>query len=136
MIYLPGKLEQPFWHATSVFGFYPQAFQIPGTTVNSPQFSLFNNLTALHRSQYLYGMINGGTSGFGNTYMPTSWLFTAFTNVPDLLDALNHQLYHGQMSAAEQAAITSYCAGIPDLNQAFASAIFLALNSDSFNVSH
>lgn len=136
VIYLPGKLGQSFWHANSVFGFYPQAFQIPGTAINSPQFSLFNNLTALHRSQYLYGMINGGTSGYGNTFQNSSWLFTAFTNVPDLVDALNHQLYHGQMPAAEQTAITNYCAGIPNLNQAFVSAIFLALNSDSFNVSH
>ena len=135
-IYLPANLGQSFWRSPSVFGFYPQTFEIPGTTLNSPQWSLFNNLTALHRSQYLYGMINGGTSGFNNSYMSSSWLFTAFTNVPDLLDALNHQLYHGQMPAAEQAAITSYCAGIPDLNQAFVSAIFLALNSDSFNVSH
>ena len=81
-------------------------------------------------------MVNGGTPGFGNTYMANSWLFTAFTNVPDLLDALNHQIYHGQMPASEQAAITNYCAGIPDLNQAFVSAVFLALNSDSVNVSH
>ena len=135
-IYLPGKLGEDFWHANSVFGFYPATYLIPGTTTNSPQFSLFNNLTQLHRSQYLYGIISGATSGFLNTYQANSWLFTAFTNVPDLVDGLNHQLFHGQMPAATQSEILNYCSGIADQQQAFQAAIFLAMNSDSYNVVH
>ena len=134
--YVPGKLGQDFWHANSVFGFYPASYAIPGTTINSPQFSLLNNLTQLHRSQYLYGVIAGGTSGFSNAYQKNSWLYTAFTNVPDLVDGLNHLVYHGQMPLALQTAITTYCAGIPNQTDAFTAAIFLALNSDSFNIVH
>lgn len=134
--YLPGKLGQDFWHPNSVFGFYPQAYLIPGTLTNSPQFSLFNNLTQLHRSQYLYGIIAGTTSGFMNLYQQNSWLYTAFTNVPDLVDALNHQLFHGNMPIATQSEILNYCAGVPDKTQAFNAAIFLAINSDSYNVAH
>ena len=134
--FLPGNLGENYWHANSVFGFYPANYLIPGTTTNSPQFSLLNNLTQLHRSQYLYGIVNGTTSGFLPQYKNTAWLYTAFTTVPDLVDALNHQLFHGQMPAATQSEILNYCSGIADLQQAFTAAIFLAMNSDSFNVVH
>lgn len=135
-IYLPGKLGEDFWHANSVFGFYPTTYRIPGTTINSPQFDLFNNLTQLHRSQYLWAIINGSSNGFLPQYQGNSWLFTAFTSVPDLVDGLNHQLFHGQMPAATQSEILNYCSGISNQNDAFAAAIFLAMNSDSFNVVH
>ena len=135
-VYVPGKLGEEFWHANSVFGFYPATYLIPGTTTNSPQFSLLNNLTQLHRSQYLYGIISGTTNGFMNLYQANSWLFTAFTNVPDLVDGLNHQLFHGQMPAATQSEILNYCSGIADQQQAFQAAIFLAMNSDTYNVVH
>ena len=136
VIYLPGNLGQNFWHPVSVFSFYPAQFTIPGTTTNSPEWALQNNITQLHRSQYLYGILTGQTSGFSTAYQAGSWLYTGFFTVPDLIDAMNHQLFHGQMPAATQAAILSYCSGISDPNQAFTDAIFLALNSDSFNVVH
>ena len=135
-VYVPGKLGEDFWHPNSVFGFFPATYQIPGTSTNSPQFSLFNNLTQIHRTQYLWGMISGQTSGFMPQYQSSSWLFNAFTNVPDLVDGLNHQLFHGQMPAATQSEILNYCSGIPAMNDAFAAAIFLAMNSDSYNVAH
>ena len=136
VIYLPGKLGQDWFHPNSVFSFYPGMFTIPGTTTNSPQWALLNNLTQLHRSQYLYGILTGQTSGFSTAYQSGSWLYTGFFTLPDLVDALNHQVFHGQMPAATQTAILNYCSGVSDPNQAFTDAIFLALNSDSFNVTH
>ena len=135
-IYLGAHLGQQWWLPATVFDFYPQAANIPGTTVNSPEFTLFNNLSVLQRSQFLYGIVSGTIAGFDTEYEANSWLFNAFTNVPDLVDGLNHLLYHGQMSSAQQAAITSYCAGIPNQQQAFTAAIFLALNGDGYTVTH
>ena len=135
-IYLGSQLGQNWWHPNTVFDFYPQAGAIPGTTINSPEFTLLNNSTVLKRSQILYGIVSGTIPGFDTEYQASSWLFNAFTNVPDLVDGLNHLLYHGQMSAAEQTAITEYCVGIPNQQQAFTYAVFLALNADGFGVSH
>ena len=132
----PGLLGQNFFYPNTVFDFYPHSYNIPGTTINSPEFSLFSNLTAITRSQYVNGFVTTQQPGALDQYVATSWLFTAFTNVPDLVDGLNHLLYHGQMSAAEQAAILAYCEAIPNQQTAFQSAIFLALNADSYNVSH
>ncbi len=51
--------------------------------------------------------------------------------------SLNHLLYHGRMSASEQAAILSYCQGMDPKNVAaqLDIAVFLAGNGDSYNVS-
>lgn len=135
-VYLANNLGQDWWHPATVFEFYPQAANIPGTVVNSPEFTLFNNLSALQRSQILYGMVNGSIGGYDSEYQANSWLFNAFTNLPDLVDGLNHLLYHGQMPASEQTAILTYCSGIANQQQAFTSAIFLALNADGYTVTH
>jgi hypothetical protein len=54
-----------------------------------------------------------------------------------MVDALNHLLYHGQMSQAEQTVIINYCEGLDpfDINLQMESAVFLAMNGDSYNVS-
>ncbi len=133
----PGEIGQNVWYPASVNGFYSPGALIPGTSINSPEFTLWNNLTLVHRSQLLYGMVSGSINGFGNDYMNRSWLFQNFTTVPDMVDALNHLLYHGTMPATTRALITSYCSSLDSSNrQQFISAVFLALNSDSFNVTH
>lgn len=136
--FTPGQIGQPFWYAPSVNGFYSPAALIPGTSILSPEFSLWNNLSLVHRSQLLYGIISGSVNGFGNDYINRSWLFQNFKNVPDLVDALDHLLYHGTMPPATKSSIVDYCASLDPANprQQFLSAIFLALNSDSFNVTH
>jgi hypothetical protein len=99
---------------------------------------LFNNVTAIQRSQVLWGIISSQQPGFTMDYKPTSWLFSNFKTVPTMVEALNHLLYHGQMSQDEQAEIINYCAQIDVNNTALQleSAVFLAMNSDSYNISH
>ena len=130
------NLGESWWFSPSVFGFYRPDYLIPGTTLNSPEFQLFNNISAINRSQYLWNMIAGTCPGYGTN--PASWLLTHFTTVPDMVEALNHLVFHGQMSAAQQAAIIAYCATLPstDVPTQLRSAIFLALNSDGYTVSN
>jgi uncharacterized protein (DUF1800 family) len=137
VLYLAGKLGENWWYSPTVFYFFSPTYMVPGTNIHSPEFMLFSNLTAIQRSQLLWGIISSTQSGFTNNYKPGSWLFTNFTTVPEMVDALNHLLYHGQMSQAEQTAILNYCAGLDpyDVNLQLESAVFLAMNSDSYNVS-
>jgi hypothetical protein len=88
----------------------------------------------IQRSQLWWGMIQGSVQGFDRQ---PNYLYNTFTNVPDMVDALNHLLYHGRMSASEQAAILSYCQGMDPKNVAaqLDIAVFLAGNGDSYNVS-
>jgi hypothetical protein len=128
----------PFWYAPSVNGFYSPTGLVPGTSIGSPEFKLWTDQSLTHRSQLLYGMVTGTIADFGPDYMNRSWLFQNFSNVSDLVDALNHLVYHGTMPDSEASAIKAYCAsmGTSDMRQQFQAAIFLALNSDSVNVTH
>ena len=131
--YTPGVLGEEFDYSPTVFGYYSPAYDIPGTTINSPEFMLLNNLSIIQRSQLWWGMIQGNVQGFSRQ---PNYLYQTFTTVPDMLDALNHLLYHGKMSADEQAAIATYCmnSGL-GLQAQLDLAIFLAGNADSYNVS-
>ncbi len=134
--YLAGYQGQGWWYYASVFGAYRPEYTIPGTTINSPEFQLFNNQSAVTRSEYAWALLTGYAPGYNSNF--SSWLYTNFTNLPDFLEAVNHLAFHGQMPDAEKASILAYCAGLNpnDLRTQQESALFLALNSDSYTVSH
>ena len=134
--YWPQYLGENFWILPSVFSFYSPSYLIPGTSINSPEFSLLNNATVLHRSQLLWGIVSGQQPGLNAN--PNAWLYQNFHDVPSIVDALNHLLYHGQMPDSERTAILAYCAQLDpsDLQTQLYSAVFLALNSDSYTVAH
>jgi uncharacterized protein (DUF1800 family) len=132
--FVAGTLGEEFWHSPTVFGFYQPTYVIPGTTINSPEFMLINNQSIIQRGTVLWGLVNGGTGGF----LPndSAWLYSTFPNLPQFIEALNHLLYHGQMSQASQDYITQYCSSLSGFTnqQILRRAAFLALNSDSYMV--
>jgi len=130
------SIGEPWWYSGTVFGYYSPTADVPGTTINSPEFQLFNNLTVTIRSEMLWGILTGTIPGYGSD--TSGWLYTNFKTVPDLMEAIDHLAFHGQMPSAEKAAIIAYCQQMTqqDMNSQFQSALFLALNSDSFTVSH
>ncbi|WP_263367839.1 DUF1800 family protein [Edaphobacter bradus] len=136
--YVPKSLGETLWNAPTVFGFMSPSYSIPGTSINSPEFGLFNNISALQRSDVLWGMVTGQLGGFSSSYTQTSWLFTHFTTVPDMVEALNHLAYHGQMPQQLKTNIINYCSQLNrfDIDLQLESALFLALNADSYNVAH
>ncbi len=134
--YWPQYIGENFWVPPSVFSFYSPSYLIPGTSINSPEYSLLNNATIIHRSQLLWGIVSGQQAGLNLN--SNSWLYQNFHDVPSIVDALNHLLYHGQMPDEEKAAILAYCAQLDpsDVQTQLYSAVFLALNSDSYTVAH
>jgi hypothetical protein len=135
--YLPCYLQECVFYSPSVFGFYSPSYRIPGTTINSPEFQILNDVTLINRSQILWGMLTGQQSGFQGV-TKSSWMVQNFSTVQDLVDALNHLTYHGQMSKDEQQFIISYCNQIQTNDPLLpaVSAIFLALNADNYTVAH
>jgi uncharacterized protein (DUF1800 family) len=137
-IYLAGELGESMGNSPTVFYYFKPSYDIPGTSINSPEFALFNNMSAIQRSQALWGIVTGTVPGYTTDYQAPSWLFTNFKTVPDMLDALNHLLYYGRMSQEQQSAIINYSSQLNpfDLQVQLEATIFLALNGDSYNVSH
>jgi hypothetical protein len=128
--YVPRDLGEGVWMPGSVFGYFRPGFMIPGTQINSPEFQIFTNPQVIGRSGALMWLL----TGFNPNGTPT--LETQFTTLPQLIDALNHIVYHGTMPQYEQDAITAYCSSIQDHHQRFLAASFIALNSDNFSVIH
>lgn len=135
--YLPCVLSECIYNPSTVFGFYSPSYKIPGTIINSPEFQILNDITLINRSQLLWGMITGQQGGFTKPNN-TKWLYQNFKTIPALVDALNHLAYHGQMSPDEQTFIINYCSSLQTSDPLLPSesAVFLALNSDSYTVSH
>jgi uncharacterized protein (DUF1800 family) len=137
-IYLGKTLGESMGGSPTVFYYFSPSYVVPGTSIISPEFMQFNNASVIQRSQALWGITAGTVVGFSTDYQANSWLFTQFTNIPDLVDALNHLIDHGTMSPVTQAAITDYCSQLNpyDIPTLYESAIFLAINSDFYNVAH
>jgi uncharacterized protein (DUF1800 family) len=135
--YLPCRLQECIFTPATVFGFYSPAYRIPGTSINSPEFQLLNDVTLINRSQALWAILTGQQGGF-RRISNTVWITQNFPTIPDLVDALNHLAYHGQMSTEEQQLIVSYCNQLQTTDPLLPieSAIFLALNADNFTVTH
>jgi hypothetical protein len=135
---LAGTLGENAWNAPTVFGFFSPSNVIPGTGIASPEFGLMNNISVGLKSEELWNIVFLLQGGFTYYYIPNSWLFQNFTTAPAMLDALNHLLYHGTMSAQESAAISGYCSTMNpfDVQSQLQTAIFLALDAESNDVSH
>jgi uncharacterized protein (DUF1800 family) len=132
--YLPCTLKECIFYPSSVFGFFSPSYKIPGTSINSPEFQIYNNLTLINRSQLLWAIITNQQGGL--VLGDGNWLDANFPTIPDLVDALNHLAYHGTMSQAEQARITAVAVQLQNSDPKLArqAAIFLALNNDNFMV--
>jgi hypothetical protein len=135
--YVSGGLGENLWNAPTVFGFFSPSNNIPGSSINSPEFALMSNISTSLKSNILWGIISSSQPGFTNDYTPGSWLFNNFTTVPALLDALNHLLYHGTMSPQEISTIETYCSTLNpfDTQLQLKIALFLALDAESNDVS-
>jgi uncharacterized protein (DUF1800 family)/stringent starvation protein B len=131
-----GGLGEYLWQPESVFSFFSPSFNIPGTAINAPEFQIFDGNYMIQRSEVLYNILRGTQNGFNSTYRQTGWLMTHFATVPDILNAVNHMYYHGTMSAATITAIENYCSTVPDLYTQQLQALYLALNSDTVQISH
>ncbi|WP_170834997.1 DUF1800 family protein [Terriglobus roseus] len=130
--YVPGRLGEEWWFAPTVFSYFSPAYDIPGTSLNSPEFQLLNTLTSVERSQFLWGIASGTETEIPNA--TRSRLYTNFPTPASMLEALNHMLYHGRMPQSTQDAILAYCDTVSDPAIKLQSAVFLALNDDNYMV--
>jgi Protein of unknown function (DUF1800) len=136
LVYAERGLGEYIWNPESVFSFYSPSFNIPGTSINAPEFQLYDANYLPQRSQILYSIIAGKETGFNSNYRQTSWLMQNFSTIPNLLDAVDHMFFHGTMPAATKQLIESYVATLPNPTDQQTQALYLALNSDSFQISH
>ena len=125
---------QPVLHPPSVFNFFPPNYQIQGTALLGPEFKIWDNSTAVARINFanalLYGSVGSGTK------VDLTRLVALADNPGKLLDQLDAQLTHSQMSAAMRGAILTAISGISDPRRRTLAAIYLIVTSSQYQVQH
>jgi uncharacterized protein (DUF1800 family) len=127
-----GNMGQSLFNSGSVFNFFPPQNLIAGTTLNGPEFAIFNTNTALARVNFVNSIVNGSISS------GTKVDFTPVINAGSqdaMVDWLNNYMLHGSMSSQmKQSVLTAMtAAGTSTKNQAKA-ALYLVISSSQYQV--
>jgi uncharacterized protein (DUF1800 family) len=127
-----GNMGESLFNSGSVFNFFPPQNLIAGTTLNGPEFAIYNTNTALARVNFV------NTTVYGSISSGTKLTFTPVYNAGSqdaMLDWLNNYMLHGTMSSQmKQSVLTAMtAAGTNTTNQAKA-ALYLVISSSQYQV--
>ncbi len=108
-----GPMGQAIYMPPSVFNFYPPSYQIPGETLQGPEFAIEDTATALARANFVYQMTYGSgatadatVTGSTGTSLDLSSLIALAATPDDVVAALNQRLMHGSLSSAAAQSIS------------------------------
>lgn len=127
------NMGENIFNAGSVFNFFPPEHLIPQTTLNGPEFAIFNTNTSLSRVNFINSIVYGQVSS------ATKLDFSPVINAgsPDQMVAwLNTMLLHGTMSDSMKQSILTAVSAVSSTdtkNQARA-AIYLVASSSQYQV--
>jgi len=128
-----GNMSQSLFNSGSVFNFFPPESLIPGTTLNGPEFAIFNTSTALNRVNFINTLVYGKLSS------TTTVDFTPVINAgtPDqMVSWLNNLFLHGTMSSQMQSSIMTALGAVSstDTTNLAKTAIYLVTSSSQYQV--
>jgi uncharacterized protein (DUF1800 family) len=127
------SLSQSLFNSGSVFNFFPPTNPIAGTTLNGPEFGIFNTNTSLARVNFINSIVNGTISS--GTKLDITPVINAGT--PDqMVDWLNTLFLHGTISSQmKQSVLTAMSAvGSTDRPSQARVAIYLVASSSQYQV--
>ena len=130
-----GNMSQSLFNSGSVFNFFPPQSLIPGTTLNGPEFAIFNTASSLNRVNFVNTLVYGKISS------TTTLDFTPVINAgtpSQMVDWLNNLFLHGTMSSQVNSSILTAVNAVSSTdktNQA-KTAIYLVTSSSQYQVQH
>jgi uncharacterized protein (DUF1800 family) len=140
------NMGQNLFYSPSVFNYYRPNYQVPGTGILGPEFSIQTTSAALAHANFantiVYSQINSADTGGTATRLDlSSWqtLAQSDTTGVALVNELNRILLHGTMSAQMKNSILQAITTIPTSDSQFAmkrarSAIYLVITSSQYLV--
>ena len=128
-----GNMGQTLFNSGSVFNFFPPQNLIAGTSLNGPEFAIYNTNTALSRVNFANSIVNGTISS------GTKVDFTPVYNAGSqdaMLDWLNTYFLHGTMSSQmRQGVLTAMsAASATDTKGQARMALYLVISSSQYQV--
>ena len=130
---IDSQLAQGLYNQPSVFSYYSPLHQLTDGTY-APEAQLFDDAHGMAKIVILYNLLHTSVGGFWVDLSRCPFWNSASTD--DLLDLMNHLLFHGEMSASMRSALEDYISAnssqsrndlLPDL-------LFMALQSSSYQV--
>jgi uncharacterized protein (DUF1800 family) len=128
-----GNMGQTLFNSGSVFNFFPPQTLIAGTSLNGPEFAIYNTNTALARVNFANSIVNGTISS--GTKVDFTPVFTAGSQ-DAMLDWLNTYFLHGTMSSQmKQGILTAMSAVSPtDTKGQARMALYLVIQSSQYQI--
>jgi uncharacterized protein (DUF1800 family) len=128
-------MSQNIFYPPTVFNFFPPVSPIAGTTLNGPEFAIFDTNTSLARVNYINDFVYGGIGS--NTKLDFSPVVNAGTPA-QMVAWLDTLFLHGTTpSQMTQTILTAVNAVDPgDPNGQAQAAIYLYLSSSMYQVQH
>lgn len=120
------NMGQRIYFPATVFNYFPPSYQIPNTTINAPEFHIFDGTTAISRADFANTLFYGRIPGV--TFDLTPWV-TLAADVNKLVDAVNGTLMHGTMSAKMRASILKALAAQPTAREKAQAALYLTASA-------
>jgi uncharacterized protein (DUF1800 family) len=133
--YEGSNMEQNVYFPATVFNFFPPISPIPGTTLNGPEFAIFDTNSSLGRANFINDVVYGAVGS--NTQFNFAPVANAGT--PDqMLDWLNTIFLHGTMAdSMRQTILTAVNTVDPTNNSAQSqAAIYLVTSSSMYQVQY
>jgi hypothetical protein len=127
------SMAEGLYNPPSVFSYYSPLHQLPDGTY-APDAQLLDDNHGVVRIAFLYNLLHSSIGGF---YVDLSQSpFWNSTSSDNLLDLMNHLLFHGQMSTAIHMTLQDYIAANPtqSLNSLLPDLLFMVLQSSSYQV--
>jgi uncharacterized protein (DUF1800 family) len=128
-----GNLSESLFNSGSVFNFFPPVNPIAGTTLNGPEFAIFNTNTALARINFINSIVYGSISS--GTKIDLTPVMNAGT--PDqMADYLNALFLHGTMSSQVKTSIVTALGALSstDTKDQAKAAVYLVTSSSQYQV--
>jgi len=128
-------MSQPVFEPATVFNFFPPVNPIAGTTLNGPEFAIFDTNTSLARMNFINDLVYGEIGG--NTVLNFSPVITAGTPT-QMVAWLDTLFMHGSTpDQMKQTILTAVSAVDPtDTTGQAQTAIYLYLSSSMYQVQH
>jgi uncharacterized protein (DUF1800 family) len=129
------NMEQNVLFAPTVFNFFPPTNPIPGTTLNGPEFAIFDTSSSLARVNFIDDVVYGAVGG--NTQFDLTPVINAGTPT-QMLAWLNTLFLHGTMADnMQQNILTAINAVDPtDTKGQAKAAIYLVTSSSMYQVQY
>jgi len=133
MYYAANMRQEPF-RSPTVFNFYPPNYQVPGTQLLGPEFKILNSSTTISRVNFVNDLIYGSISN--KTKTDLSAYVAVAGDVNKLIDMVNVNMMHSQMSDGMRTTLVNVLTAIADKKRRAQAAIYLTASSSQFQMEH